>query len=172
MRLLIILLLLTLNIQCIEHSIEHINNNETLERIYLNDQKYRIEAQSIPDSSERYRYLLDTIPKIDMVNQKEIFKYLNEYGYPDTTNYTREAQQTPWLVLQHSTDIEKRNEYYKYFEDGFEKGALTNGELWLYLNRTYLYQFGEIHEIDNTHEQNFNERIPILKNALEINDEL
>lgn len=172
MRYFTLLFALMLHYQC-TNTVDYKSRNELLENIHFTDQKYRLESDSVQDSSERYKTLWsDIIPKIDEENQKLIKDFLDKHGHPDAFNYSLEAQNAPWIVLQHSTELEDRIKYYKYLEEAYKDEILTAGQLWVYLSRTHEMKFMERHKVDNTHDSNYEERIPVLKSALGIHDGL
>ncbi len=140
--------------------------NAFLEEIYNTDQNFRFRASTIPDSSQEFKRLWDTIPKIDKRNFESISAFLKSNEYPDTINYSVKAAKAPWLVLQHTINVADRLAHYRYIKRGNEIGSVTDIQLYLFLERTYYFDFGEQHEMENTFEKNYASRIPVYEKAL------
>lgn len=118
-----------------------------LEKIYKIDQDVRDGKSSelilkygigSPEVLEFY----SKMDSIDKLNLERIKVYLNEFGYPDSTYVTREAKITPWLVIQHSTDINKRKEFFPILYTAYSKGNIDTDQFEMYLGRTYQMEFG------------------------------
>tara|TARA_R110000868_G_scaffold411291_1_gene702876 strand:- start:3359 stop:3928 length:570 start_codon:yes stop_codon:yes gene_type:complete len=119
-----------------------------LEKIYKIDQdirdgkssdlilKYGIES---PEILEFY----SKMDSIDKLNLERIEIYLKEFGYPDSTYVKIEAKIAPWLVIQHSTDIDKRKQFFPILYTAYNEGNIDTDQIEMYLGRTYQMVFGK-----------------------------
>lgn len=142
--------------------------NTFLQNLFAEDQAWRNVMNRYSDSMVAALHLTDSVLKYDLINEAELKMYLVDYGIPDSTSFSEDARSAVWHVLQHVRDQESRRSNYKYVRAGFEAGIFDEGLLWLYLSRSYLFQFGDMHPVDNSFEQNHAERIPILEKALNL----
>lgn len=141
------------------------DRNAYLEEIYYQDQSLRKKLHILDDSDPEVRKIWTEISKVDSANLVSILAYLDRYGYPDTINYSANAQIAPWCVLQHTSNIEARVNNAHWLIDAANRGELKEGRLWLFLSRTYLLMHREQHEIDNLADE-YTERNVVLMEAL------
>ena len=79
---------------------------------------------------------------IDQLNLKRIELYLKTFGYPNFNSEKREAAITPWLVIQHSTDIEIRKGFFPILHKAFIDGNIDTDQFEMFLGRTYQMEYG------------------------------
>jgi hypothetical protein len=124
-----------------------VQKNDYLEKIYQADQDIR-DGKS---SELILKYGLDSpevlsfnseMDSIDRLNLKKVEFYLKEFGYPSTDSVTREAAMAPWIVIHHSTDVDKRKRFFTDLFQAYNDGFINTDQFELYLGRTYKLEFG------------------------------
>ena len=121
--------------------------NDYLEKIHQADQDIRDGR----DSELVLKYGLDSpevksfyskMDSIDALNLEKIELYLKEFGYPNKDSVTTEAAIAPWIVIHHSTDVDKRKGFFTDLFQAYNDGFINTDQFELYLGRTYKLEFG------------------------------
>ncbi len=147
---------------------------EYLEYILETDQNIRDGRSSeiylkYGENSSEYQNFIYIMDSIEKLNLKRIDIYLKSFGYPSVDSVSRNASIAPWIVIHHTTDVEKRKKYFKYLFKAYKDGNLTTDRFEGYLGRTYQFQFGNYPSGEGAY--NIDEKINdlIRKLGLEIN---
>jgi len=118
------------------------DKNEYLEYIYTIDQEIRGEKSSellleFGENSEEYKNFLFKMDSIDGLNYKRIELFLENFDYPDKKAFSKNATLTPWLVIHHNLDLEKRLKNFDILHKAYQNENLSISQFDLYLRRTY-----------------------------------
>ena len=119
-----------------------------LEYIYKTDQDIRDERSSEivlkhGKNSTEYQNFVFQIDSIDKLNLKRIDLYLSTFGYPSKDSVSNFALTAPWVVIQHSTDIQDRKRFFPVLKNAYENKKINSDQFELYLGRTYQFEFGK-----------------------------
>lgn len=114
-----------------------------LDSIYVEDQKYRMQLDSIKKQfgwkSEEVQAHWEIIHEKDSLNQIVIKKILNEHGWLGADVIGEQGNSTLFLVIQHSA-LETQLEYLPLMREAVKKGNASASSLALLEDRTALGQ--------------------------------
>jgi hypothetical protein len=114
-----------------------------LDSIYVEDQKYRIQMDSISKQfgwkSEEVQAHWKTIHEKDSLNQIVVKKIIDEFGWLGADVIGEQGNSTLFLVIQHS-DLKTQLEYLPLMREAVEKGNANSRSLALLEDRTSLGQ--------------------------------
>jgi len=125
----IILLVLLLSLPAFGHDISSINKplKEELEKIFDEDQKYRLMIDSVMskygNSSPEMKELIEKMNEVDEKNLKRVIEIIDEYGWPGISSVGEKGNTAVWMVIQHGDrhpDIQKK--YLPLLIESTEKG--------------------------------------------------
>lgn len=103
---------------------------------------------------------------IDRLNLKRVELFLSKFGYPNLDSIPKEANITPWLVIHHSSDFNKRKEFFPILYQAYHDGNVDTDQFELYLGRTYQMEFGKYPSGEGAY--NPNEKIKKLIKELKL----
>ncbi len=114
---------------------------EELERIFNDDQKYRLMVDSAEKVNEKNSPRLDslykTIQSFDKKNLSRVTQLLDKFGWLGIDDVGRKGNQALFLVIQHS-DPSTRKKYLPQMRDATERGKAASSELVLLEDRILL----------------------------------
>jgi len=142
------------------------SRNNFLETISDSDQGIRDQNNSANFNEQENHEFWVKVVKTDSINLIKIDHYLNQFGYPDTINYTEKARKAPWYVIQHCTKLDSRIKYYNLLKRAYESGEIRNIDFYLYLQRNYYFKNKKMLGIENNASYTFEEKIAIFQDAL------
>jgi len=120
------------------------------------------------ENSPEYQNHVDEVATVDKRNLAKIQSYLATHGYPEWLKVGYEAAQTPFQVIQHSTDTDLRNSYFEQFYVAYRKGDLAVDNLALYLKRTHEQVTGESMSMEGSYT--VEEELDTLVKALQLTE--
>ncbi len=111
---------------------------KTLESIFDDDQKYRIQIKNIieiygNDSTEA-KELDKLIIKQDVVNLKRVEEIISKYSWLGYNIVGLKGNKTLFLVIQHA-DIEIQKKYFPIMKEAVNEGNAENSDLALLIDR-------------------------------------
>jgi hypothetical protein len=134
------------------------NKRSFLEQILKDDQMVRDSEKSYnlmvkygKDSKEYLEYF-EAQWKQDAINLQKIEDYLKAFGYPKKAELGEDAAITPWLVIHHTGDIDKRNRNFEYLYKAYLTGDIDDSQITMYLGRTHRISFSEEFEIEGEYQ--------------------
>ena len=125
----IILLVLLLSLPAFGQDISSINKplKEELEKIFDEDQKYRLMIDSVMskygNSSPEMKELIEKMNEVDEKNLKRVIEIIDEYGWPGISSVGEKGNIAVWMVIQHGDrhpEIQKK--YLPLLIESAEKG--------------------------------------------------
>ena len=121
--------------------------NDYLEKIFRADQEIRDSKSSdlvlkYGLDSPEVKIFYSKMDSIDALNLEKIEFYLKEFGYPNKDSVTTEAAMAPWIVIHHSTEVDKRKGFFSDLFQAYNNGYINLDQFELYLGRTYKLEFG------------------------------
>lgn len=112
-----------------------------LEKIFDDDQKFRLLAESAAKVTDKDSPELDSLEKIikayDEKNLIRVKELLDKYGWLGTDDVGRKGNQALYLVLLHA-DTATRNKYLPMMRDAVQRGKASSGELALLEDRNLI----------------------------------
>ncbi|AMM51331.1 hypothetical protein TH61_09315 [Rufibacter sp. DG15C] len=109
-----------------------------LEKIYVTDQMYRSQLDSIQKNfgteSQQWKDIWAKIDKQDEENKQQLIAILNQYGWPGKSLVGQQASQAAFLVIQHS-DRETMEKYLPLLREAAAKGEASKSSLALMEDR-------------------------------------
>jgi hypothetical protein len=107
-----------------ENSEDLLYLKEKLEEIHLQDQTLRMLLPEVKEKFDRdskeYQYYWSLINSQDSINETAVIEIIEEYGWLGKNTVGEKANQTLWLVIQHSKiDVQKK--YIKLLKNSVEK---------------------------------------------------
>jgi hypothetical protein len=109
-----------------------------LEKIYVTDQMYRSQLDSIQKNfgteSQQWKDIWAKIEKQDEENKQQLISILNQYGWPGKSLVGQQASQAAFLVIQHS-DRETMEKYLPLLREAAAKGEASKSSLALMEDR-------------------------------------
>jgi len=142
------------------------SRNKYLEDIYNSDQSLRNKFSSSNFNAQETHEFWKEAGKTDSINLIKIDSYLQQFGYPDTINYSEQANDAPWYVIQHCPKLKIRTKYYLLIKESYESGKISEIQFYLYLQRNYVFKYKEMLGIENDNQYTFKEKINILLDTL------
>lgn len=119
-------------VYCQTYAQDHTALKTTLDSIYHEDQKYRIEISKIAKEhgweSEQTKSYFKVIAKVDSLNLIKVEQILNEYGWIGENKIGTQANTTLFLVIQHANLI-TQEKYLPMLREAVEKGNATASSL-------------------------------------------
>jgi len=118
-----------------------------LDTIFMTDQKYRLQIDSVAneygwgsDELESFTKIIDiTIKEVDSVNLKKIEEIIDKYGWPGADIVGEHANQTIWLIIQHS-DLATQERYLPMMREAVKNGKASASDLAYLEDRVALRQ--------------------------------
>lgn len=116
-----------------------------LETILELDQEVRsssVEAKLIAEfgyNSDKHMGFIEKQWAQDEINLLKVEAFIEEYGYPRIAELGKDAAITPWLVIHHSTDMEKRLAHFSVLYGAYLTQDIKDIALSMYLERTYKF---------------------------------
>lgn len=145
---------------------------EYLERIFEQDQYYRKRDSEIIESigydSKEHKENTALMMRNDVENVLKMDGYLKKFEYPDPVEFGTDAANTPWLVIHHSTDTGIRYKYFNILYKAYSENKIDDNAFALYLDRTYMFVFGESFEMSSPYQMD--DRIEKLIELLEMEE--
>jgi len=143
----------------------HLNQQlaQELEKIFEDDQKYRLLVDSAEKISGKDSPQLDSLRKIirlqDAKNLTRVTELIDKYGWLGVDDVGRKGHQAQFLVIQHS-DIDTRKKYLPVMKEAMERGKSAPSEVALLEDRILLDESGKqrygsqvkFNSSDNTYE--------------------
>ena len=143
----------------------HLNQplSQELEKIFDDDQKYRLLVDSAEKISGKDSPQLDSLRKIirlqDAKNLTRVSELIDKYGWLGVDDVGRKGHQAQFLVIQHS-DIDTRKKYLPVMREAMERGKAAPSEVALLEDKIMLDQSGKqkygsqvkYNSADNTYE--------------------
>jgi len=128
-----------------------------LEEIFKEDQKYRQGQsaqilQQYPKTSQRYLEFMRKFDTNDSLNLAKVERYLTTFGYPNIEKHGELAAQTPWAVIHHCPDYEKRAAHFKTLHKAYKDRNIDGGAFSLYLERMYSSKFRQQFRIEGNYQ--------------------
>lgn len=113
-----------------------------LESIFEADQNIRNGESSeilfkYGKKSKELKAFYKKMDSIDKLNLNRVETYLKKFGYPQIDSVSQNANLTPWLVIQHSADIQTRKSNFQVLNEAYKNKNLNANQFDLYLGRTY-----------------------------------
>jgi len=136
---------------------------EELEKIFEDDQKYRMLVDSAEKVSGKDSPQMDSLRKTirlqDAKNLARVTELIDRYGWLGADDVGRKGNQALFLVIQHS-DIDTRKKYLPVMREAMERGKAAPGEVALLEDKILLDQSGrqrygsqlKFNALNNTYE--------------------
>jgi hypothetical protein len=143
----------------------HLNQplSQELEKIFDDDQKYRLLIDSAEKISGKDSPQMDSLRKIirlqDAKNLTRVTELIDKYGWLGVDDVGRKGHQAQFLVIQHS-DIDTRKKYSPIMREAMERGKAAASEVAMLEDKIMLDQSGrqyygsqvKFNSADNTYE--------------------
>lgn len=118
-----------------------------LDTIFMTDQEYRLQIDSVGNEYgwgskelESFTKIIDiTIKEIDSINMLKVEEIIDKYGWPGSDMVGEHANQTIWLIIQHS-DLVTQERYLPMMREAVKNGKASASDLAYLEDRVALRQ--------------------------------